>query len=284
MDVVISASLVTAFLAGLAALFVPCCIGILLPTYFASIFSHRRKVFIMTFAFFVGILTLFLPLGLGFGGLGRLLSQFHDVIFGSIAVFLIVLSLSIFLGFHGSFSLSFNSRLEHQTLFPVFVLGISSGLATMCCAPVLAGVLALSMLPGSVFWGGTYSFLYVLGMVTPLFIIALLMDKANLTEKFLFLNKGFSYRIGTRQVSLSRSSLISGAVFFVMGTLILALDLTGNLETRSSLQAKVNLRMAELTDSMSAVLQNVPAFIFALVALVIFAVLVRVAIKRLKSP
>ena len=154
----------------------------------------------------------------------------------------------------------------------------------MCCAPVLAGVLALSMLPGSVFWGGTYSFLYVLGMVTPLFIIALLMDKANLTEKFLFLNKGFSYRIGTRQVSLSRSSLISGAVFFVMGTLILALDLTGNLETRSSLQAKVNLRMAELTDSMSAVLQNVPAFIFALIALVIFAVLVGVAIKRLKSP
>ena len=283
MDVVISASLVSAFLAGLAALFVPCCIGILLPTYFASIFSHRRKVFVMTFVFFLGISAVFLPLGLGFGGLGRLLNQFHDVIFGAMAVFLIALSLSIFLGFHSSFSLSFNPKLQNQTLFPVFLLGVSSGLSTICCAPVLAGVLALSILPGSVFWGGTYSFLYVLGMVTPLFMIALLMDKANLTEKFLFFNKSFSYGIGKREVSLNRSGLISGAVFFVMGTLILVLDLTGNLEMQSSLQARVNLWLAELTDSMSAVLQDVPAFIFVLIALVILVVVVRAAIKQLKS-
>ena len=77
MDILINTSLITAFVAGIAALFAPCCITVLLPAYLASIFKQKKKVFFMTFVFFLGIFLVFLPLGLGFGWFGRLINQFH---------------------------------------------------------------------------------------------------------------------------------------------------------------------------------------------------------------
>ena len=56
MELLISTSLIAAFVAGIAALFAPCCVTVLLPSYFGSIFETRRKVFLMTFIFFLGIL------------------------------------------------------------------------------------------------------------------------------------------------------------------------------------------------------------------------------------
>src|SRR3989344_5818923 len=54
MDLLISASFIASFLAGIAALFAPCCITVLLPTYFASIFKQKATVFLMTFVYFLG--------------------------------------------------------------------------------------------------------------------------------------------------------------------------------------------------------------------------------------
>ena len=71
METLIIASLITAFIAGMAALFAPCCITVLLPSYLGSIFREKRKILLMTFVFFLGILTVFLPLGLGAAGLGK---------------------------------------------------------------------------------------------------------------------------------------------------------------------------------------------------------------------
>ncbi|KKT78169.1 MAG: Cytochrome c biogenesis protein transmembrane region, partial [Candidatus Giovannonibacteria bacterium GW2011_GWC2_44_8] len=78
METLIIASLITAFIAGIAALFAPCCITVLLPSYLGSIFREKRKVFLMTFVFFLGLLAVFLPLGMGAAGLGKLFSRYHD--------------------------------------------------------------------------------------------------------------------------------------------------------------------------------------------------------------
>ena len=81
MDLLVSTSMVSAFIAGIAALFAPCCITVLLPSYLGSIFRERSKVFLMTFIFFLGILVVFLPLGLGSAVFGQLLSRYHTFIF-----------------------------------------------------------------------------------------------------------------------------------------------------------------------------------------------------------
>ena len=157
--VLIIASLVTAFIAGIAALFAPCCITVLLPAYFGSIFRQKRTIMLMTLVFFMGLLAVFLPLGLGFAALGVLFSKYHNLIFVSGGIFLLFLGISILLGMH--FSLSFSHpKMKVQNAASVFVLGIFSAFATLCCAPVLAGVLALSILPGSIFWGGVYALAY----------------------------------------------------------------------------------------------------------------------------
>ena len=154
----------------MAALFAPCCITVLLPSYLASIFRQKTKVFFMTFVFFLGVFLVFLPLGLGFGAIGRLFTQLHDWIYFFGGIFLMGLGASILLGWHFMMPFHVSPKFKNHNIPSIFALGVFSGLATTCCAPVLAGVLALSVLPGSIFWGAMYSFVYVLGMVLPLFV------------------------------------------------------------------------------------------------------------------
>ena len=91
------ASLIAAFIAGTAALFAPCCITVLLPAYLGSIFRQKRTVVGMTLVFFLGLLAVFLPLGLGFAGIGALLGKNHDLIFVIGGAFLLLLGGSILL-------------------------------------------------------------------------------------------------------------------------------------------------------------------------------------------
>ena len=179
MEVLIGTSLVVAFIAGVAALFAPCCITVLLPSYLGSVFRQKRTVVLMTFVFFLGLLVVFLPLGFGVASLGQLFSAYHNTIFVFGAIFLLLLGLSILLGIHFSLPFSTSHSAKVKGAGSVFVLGIFSGAATLCCAPVLAGVIALSVLPGSLFWGGMYALAYVLGMVVPLLIIAFFVDTTN---------------------------------------------------------------------------------------------------------
>src|SRR3989338_10479576 len=195
MDLLVSASIVSAFIAGVAALFAPCCITVLLPSYLGSIFHEKRKVFLMTFVFFLGILLVFLPLGLGLAAFGQVLSRYHNIIFAFGGAFLLLLGLSLIFGVHISLPFRVHPVLKANNVFSVFTLGIFSGIATTCCAPVLAGVFALSVLPASFLLGGAYTLAYVLGMVVPLFILSALLDKGKFTQKFFTFRKTVSYSL-----------------------------------------------------------------------------------------
>ena len=94
MDLLISTSMISAFIAGLAALFAPCCITVLLPSYLGSVFHDRRRVFLMTFIFFLGVLLVFLPLGLGSAAFGQFLSRYHNTIFIVMGAMLLFLGIS----------------------------------------------------------------------------------------------------------------------------------------------------------------------------------------------
>ena len=252
METLIIASLITAFVAGIAALFAPCCITVLLPSYLGSIFRERQKVLLMTFVFFLGLLAVFLPLGLGAAGLGQLLSEYHDPIFIVGGVFLLLLGASILLGRHFSMPFSIHSKLKITNAGSVFMLGIFSGFATMCCAPVLAGVIALSVLPNSILWGGIYSLAYVLGMVAPLFLIAYLLDKNDFAQKLMESNKGLSYSIGGKKINLALADLISGATFLLMGIFILYLAQTDQLAMGGGeFQTKINIYLNQLVQTIT---------------------------------
>lgn len=288
MDLLVSASFIASFVAGIAALFAPCCITVLLPTYFASIFKQKATVFLMTFVYFLGILSVFLPIGLGVSFLTQVFSQYHDTIFIIGGVFLLFLGMTLLLGQQFSLPFSVHPELKRQDFISVYVLGIFSAIATTCCAPVLAGVLTLSALPGSVFLGGVYTLAYVLGMVLPLFIIAIFLDKVDFTKKFFAFRKTVSYSVLGQKISLTFANLFSGLMFLVLGIVIIYLARTTQLASHSSYQVALNIYLTKFIQSISQFTKVIPevawAVIFVGIALAIIYFAVKQFIALKKSP
>ena len=282
MEVLIGASFIAALIAGVAALFAPCCITVLLPAYLGSIFTQKRTVFLMTFIFFFGLLAVFLPLGLGVAGLGQLFRANHNFIYWGGGLLSLGIGAFVLLGGHLSIPSSPHRNVDVKGAGYVFVLGVFSGLSTLCCAPVLAGVLALSVLPGSLFWGGMYSLAYVLGMASPLFFMAYFLDKADVAEKVTAFGKEVSYSLGGKRVTLSIADMVSGATFLVLGIIILYLALTNRLVPEAAeYQAALNAYLFNLTNSITPFLGKVPvwawvALLLAVVALVVTKVILNV--------
>ncbi|MFA4820031.1 MAG: cytochrome c biogenesis protein CcdA [Candidatus Aenigmatarchaeota archaeon] len=283
MEILITASLLAAFIAGIAALFAPCCITVLLPAYLASIFRQKRTIFLMTFIFFLGLLAVFLPLGLGIGGLGQFFSQYHNVLYIAGAAFLLLLGSFLLLG--GHFSLPFAPKISGHKVsgaYSIFGLGVFSGFATLCCAPVLAGVLALALLPGSVLLGGLYTLAYVLGMVIPLFFLAYFLDKSDFSKKLWIFKRQISYKIAGRTVSVRMADMISGAVFLFMGIVILYLAQTSQLAMQSSYQTMFNIYTSNATDAITRYLGWIPGEVVIGIILVILAIIIWKTIAYIK--
>lgn len=283
MDFLVGTSLIAAFIAGLAALFAPCCITVLLPSYLGSIFRERSKVFLMTFIFFLGVLTVFLPLGFGSAVFGQLLSKYHNAIFIIGSIFLLALGLSMILGLHLSLPFHVNPTLKNHHPLSVFLLGILSGVATTCCAPVLAGVMALSALPGSIFWGIMYTLSYVLGMVMPLFFIASFLDRSTVTKKFMRIRRPISYALGSIKISLTISEAISGGMFIVMGIVTMILAFTNKLTVHTALQTNINIYLTKLLNAIRSVIGMMPEYIWAIIFMLILTGIIFKAFKTFKK-
>jgi len=283
MELLLGASIIATFIAGVAALFAPCCITVLLPSYFASIFREKYKVFLMTFIFFLGIFTVFLPIGLGAGILSQIFKQYHDIIYGLAGIFMLVLGTILLLGIHISMPFRVNPAFKKHNAISVYTLGIFSGIATTCCAPVLAGVLTLSALPGSFVWGGIFSLIYVLGMVMPLFILSVLIDKSYFTQKITrTFQKAISYPLGNKIVRITISEAISGAVFLFMGILIIILDLLGKLYMEEEYQRQMNIFLINMTGEINNFVKFIPGYVWIIILIIAAVLIIKTAINYFK--
>ena len=99
---VYSSSLIAAFLGGVLALFAPCCVVSLLPTFVgAALERGRLRLPAMAAIFAAGIASVMLPIVLGVGLLGQLLAAQHRVIFFVVGLFLVLLALQVLSAGHG---------------------------------------------------------------------------------------------------------------------------------------------------------------------------------------
>lgn len=271
MDIFILASLITAFVAGMAALFAPCCITVLLPSYLGSVFREKYKVLLMTGVFFLGILTVFLPIGLGFSALAQFFKDYHNTIFIFGGLFLAALGFMLLTKNGFSLPFSVHPQLKKHNAISVYTLGIFSGIATTCCAPVLAGVLALAVLPGSIFWGGLYTLMYVLGMVAPLFFIAVFMDKSTITKRLMGARKPVTYRLLGKEISITVAELVSGLTFLIMGLVTVYYAFMGNTAVHSDYQITINIYFSKLQEAVTKLIAPIAGFAWAvLVAMIVF--------------
>lgn len=221
-------SVVAAVVAGSIALFAPCCISVMLPAYFASSFQNRKALVAMTFVFAAGVATVILPIALGAQAFRRLFTAEHATIYAIGGLLLLGLGAYTLLG--GQIHLPMPGRRSGGRAGPVGVysLGVFSGVASSCCAPVLAGVIALSGVASSFVVALTLGTAYVFGMVAPLFAISLLWDRRDWRSSRLFRPRSFTWRLGPLRRTISGTNLASGVLLTVMGLVALWIGLFGS--------------------------------------------------------
>lgn len=77
-DLLTTGSALAAFLAGGVALFAPCCIVFLAPSYLAVAVKNRRwRLLPLTFVFAAGLATVMIPITLGMSLLSGAIAQYH---------------------------------------------------------------------------------------------------------------------------------------------------------------------------------------------------------------
>jgi cytochrome c biogenesis protein CcdA len=183
----------------------------------------------MTIIFAAGIGTVMLPLALGMVAIAQSITASHNVVFVAGGFLMILLGFLTLWGEGLLPQLNLPVNLNRNDAPSVYVLGVFSGAATTCCAPVLAGVMILSALSASLLEGLLIGFTYVAGMVFPLLVVALIWDKYALQGENILRGRMVHANYFGREFSIHSSKLIAGTMFLAMGLVTVALGLAGRM-------------------------------------------------------
>lgn len=269
---VVQLSLLASFIAGGIALFAPCCVTFLLPAYFANVFKEKKRVLLMTFIYSLGIFTVMLPVVLGARVLTQLFLDLHDQTYIIGGLFL------IFVGFLGLLGVKLPmphivSNRQAGDPLSTYLLGIIGGITSACCAPVLIGVLALTTLSPTLPLALLTGLFYVLGMVTPLYLTSLFIEKGN------FLANPILRRPIFGRVTLS--NLVSFVMFVGLGLLLIFLSLTGRLSMTDAEEASSRAIQSAATN-FTALVGKVPGLdlVFSLLAAFLLYKFIKIATRK----
>ncbi|KKP59110.1 MAG: Cytochrome c biogenesis protein transmembrane region [Candidatus Gottesmanbacteria bacterium GW2011_GWA1_34_13] len=216
-------SLTAAFIGGMVALFAPCCITFLFPSYLGTIFKERSRVVFLTLIFALGLGSILVPIALGFRFIVSFFDQFHTTVYllGALVMFLV--GLMTLFDTKLMLPLPRYTMPQKTTVGSTFLLGIFSGITSSCCAPVLFAAITLSTLSPTLLTSLIVSFVYVLGIVFPLFLLSLFYEK--ITNQYL-------YNIKKRTEKPLK--LLAAGTFIVSSVVIAVMALTGKIQMETS--------------------------------------------------
>lgn len=220
-------SLTASFLAGILALFAPCCITFLFPAYLGTIFKstdgkgNKPKVMFYTLLFALGLAFILIPIALGFRFAIFFLDSYHTPIYylgAAIMILMGIMTIKPILHIPQFFHVSAGPAKDINAV-SVFGLGLMSGLTSACCAPVLFAAITLTSLSPTLFQALIVSFAYVLGIVFPLFLMSMFYEKA-------------ASKIGgpNRQKIYNTFKWIGAGIFLVTGALIAIFNYLGKIQ------------------------------------------------------
>ncbi|MGV8909405.1 MAG: cytochrome c biogenesis CcdA family protein [Propionicimonas sp.] len=258
-DLLTGGGILAAFFAGGVALFAPCCIVFLAPSYLAGAVKNRRwRLLPLTFVFAAGLATVLVPITVGISLIAGAIAKYHAVLYyagGALMLVLAAFTLSGRMWSLPSFLRTPDTTKGDGASF--FALGVFSGIASSCCAPVLVGVMTLSALAGSPVGGIALGLAYVFGMVFPLFVMALVWDSTGLRHKPL-IAKPLRLRLGQWTLATNTINLAVAIGFTVMGGFIFYLANTGTMSGGTDVQVATGRAVATWFTQLEAWLKPVP--------------------------
>lgn len=214
-------TLLTAFLGGVLALLSPCG-ALLLPAFFASSLGNRLRLLLHGGIFYAGLALTLVPLGLGLGALGTLVTSYREAMIIATSAILVLLGLAQALGFGFDMSkfLPGTSDLQQKAhdrsgVLRTVLLGAASGVAGFCAGPILGAILTLAMAQGDTLRAGFMLAVYGAGMVVPLIGLAAAWNRLSPRAMSLLRGRGFTV-FGTQ---LHTTSVITGLLIAGVGVL-----------------------------------------------------------------
>lgn len=254
----------------------PCCIVFLLPSYLAAaVKNHRWRLLPLTLAFAAGMAVVLVPITLGVRMLASALTRYHLPLYVGGGVLLLAFAVLAVSG--RSWSLPSFVRApdpERGDSAGVFALGVFSGVASSCCAPVLAGVMTLSALSSSPAGAGVLGLAYVFGMTFPLFVMALAWDRFDPGERRLFQARPLHLRLGPWRWMTNSVNLAVAVVFAGMGAMVLWLAVTGETSAAPGAQLLIGRKLSGLFSGIQDRLAPVPEPVLGLGLLTLASVFI----------
>ncbi len=288
-ELLATGSVLAAFFAGGVALFAPCCIVFLAPSYLAGAAKNARwRLLPLTFVFAAGLAVVLVPITLGVTLIAGAIAKYHAPLYwagGLLMIALAGLALSGRMWSLPSFVRSPDTSRGDTASF--FALGVFSGIASSCCAPVLAGVMTLSVLSGSALGATALGLAYVFGMVFPLFVMALVWDKARLRERRWLQAKVVRLRVAGRTLVTSTVNLAVAAGFLVMGVAVILLAGSPDMTGGSAFQDSASRTLTDIFATVQTWLAPVPEPVLGIALLAVAGVFVWATLterRRAKAP
>lgn len=221
----IEVSFAAAFAGGVLSLLSPCS-ALLLPAFFAYAFQNKRELTARTAVFYVGLTTIFVPLGMGAALATTLFQDHRDTMIIVAGAVLIGFGAMELLGRTFSFGRSAVASVdETRGLFGTYTLGLVYGFGGFCSGPILGAVLTVAATDDNVLRGGGLLAIYALGTVAPLFLLAIFWDRLNIGRQRWIRGRGF--QIGP--ISVHSTQLIAGVIFILLGLSFIILEGTTSL-------------------------------------------------------
>ncbi len=263
-------SLLAAFIAGAVALFAPCCIVFMFPAYLSAAVRNRRwRLVPFTLVFAAGLALVLVPVTLGVGLLTRPLMRYHGLIYTLGGVLMLVMALFAVTGKTWSLPMLKGSPdLRRTDSAGVFALGVFSGAASSCCAPVLAGVVTMSAVAPSLPAATVIGLAYVFGMVFPLLLMTLLWDRSGLRQSKRIRGRDIRWSLWGQKFHTNTLNLVAAAAMAAMGLLFIVLAVSG-ASLVSQTQAGVAGRIEDLLKPVVDFLAPIPNWLGALILVAI---------------
>lgn len=213
--------LLSAFVGGVLALLSPCA-ALLLPAFFASTVGSGPRLLLHGTVFYVGLVLVLVPIGVGAGALGSLFVTHRQTIVVISSILLVVLGVVQFLGlgFDPARLLPGADRLQSRTaaatgLVKTLLLGAAGGVAGFCAGPILGAVLTLAATRGDAVSAGGLLAIYGAGMVLPLLLIAALWQRLGTRGRTALRGRAFTL-LGRE---LHTTSALTGLLIMAVGIL-----------------------------------------------------------------
>jgi cytochrome c-type biogenesis protein len=263
-ELLFGTTLLTAFLSGVVALLAPCCVSVMLPAYLATGFRHRTGVLLATLVFATGVATVIVPIGLGASALTALISGHHLVVYSIGGGLMVAGGAAMLLGWKPMLPMPSAPAASGHGVGATYSLGVFSGMASACCAPVLAGVAVLSGATASFPAALAVALAYVFGMVAPLLVLALVWDRRGWGSGRLLKGRTVTLRLGPLTRRLPIGNLLSGLLLVAMGALTVVIAFTGPSMPTSGWTVTLSSQLQHYASVLTAALSFVPGWAFAL--------------------